>query len=223
MQLRHHLGVPEQLSPELPAEVVTLLAVLPPHAFLLADLYGVLDGLRERDDLLHVDQDPAVVAVGLEADAPDVEVPLVQPHDRGGQLLGKVGGDEDDPDVLAEPVLVGLGPLQEIEDRGPGLVGVAALLAEQFAVDADGLLERHRGDHRGVADRLEFHVPAVLGTLQLDDDEVGVLVDAEEVDPPVARVPVAELLGDDQRVGRDDVEPGAESAGGRSVPGGQRG
>ena len=91
-------------------------AVLPLLPLLLADLDLVLDSLGEGDHLLHVDQDPAVVAVRLEADAADVEVPLVEPHDRRGQLLGEIGGNEDDPDVLGESILIRLFPLQEAQD-----------------------------------------------------------------------------------------------------------
>jgi hypothetical protein len=49
------------------------------------------------------------------------------------------------------------------------------------------------------------HVPTVFRTLQLDDDEVGVSVDAEEIDASFRVLPVTELLADDHDVGRDNV------------------
>ena len=56
--------------------------------------------------------------------------------------------------------------------------------------------EGHGGNHAGVADGLEFHVTAVGGALQLDDNEVGVLINGKEVNAAAAVLPIAKLLGD---------------------------
>jgi hypothetical protein len=41
------------------------------------------------------------------------------------------------------------------------------------------ILEGHSRDYGGVSQGLKLHVTAVLGPLELDDDEPGVLVDAQ--------------------------------------------
>jgi hypothetical protein len=50
---------------------------------------------------------------------------------------------------------------------------------------------------------LQLHVPAILRSLELDHDEIGVAVNSEQIDSPLALVPFAEFLGNDQRVRRD--------------------
>ncbi len=72
------------------------------------------------------------------------------------------------------------------------------MLGSMVGVGVGHFGKTHRGDHGGVADGLEFHVAAVVGTLQLDDDEVSGLVEGEEVDPPASILPLAELLSDDE-------------------------
>ena len=51
-------------------------------------------------------------------------------------------------------------------------------------------------------------MPAILGALQFDNDKVGALVDAQQIDTPPTVLPVAELLSDNQCVWRDDFRPG---------------
>lgn len=72
------------------------------------------------------------------------------------------------------------------------------------------LFECQGRDHRSIADRLELHVSTILRALQFDHDEIRALVDAEEVDPTSAVLPVSKLLGDHQRVGREHIDPGLE-------------
>lgn len=54
--------------------------------------------------------------------------------------------------------------------------------------------------------------PPTLGALELHDDKVRVLVEREQIDPPTAVVPIAELLGEHHRVGTDDGDVRAEQA-----------
>ena len=53
-------------------------------------------------------------------------------------------------------------------------------------------------------------MPAGLVTLELNHDEVGVAVDAQQVDAAAGLVPVGELLGDHQHAGGDDLDLVAE-------------
>jgi hypothetical protein len=148
-------------------------------------------------------------SVGLDAYAADVQLALVKPHDGGGQFLGELGGHQDDAHVPGEPLLVGLVPAEESQQRPARVIALAQPI-QVLAVDLHGPLERHGGYHRGVADGLKLHVAAVLRPLQLEDDEVGVLVHAQQVDAPARVLPVAELLGDDEGVRGDDLDLLAE-------------
>jgi hypothetical protein len=60
--------------------------------------------------------------------------------------------------------------------------------------------EVERRDHRGISNGLEVHVAAVIGALQLDDDEASCPVDCQQVDAPASVFPVAVLLGHDEQV-----------------------
>ena len=73
-------------------------------------------------------------------------------------------------------------------------VGVAFACFEKPPECVDYLIERHRGDHRSVADRLKLHVAAVLGAFQFDHDQIRFLVDREQVDAAMRVFPTAKLL-----------------------------
>jgi len=93
-------------------------------------------GLRQRDDLVELDEEPAVDAVRCEADAADVEPEhFCEPEDRHRDLDVEAAGDEDDPypagrlGVLASDAGEVLG---EVVARGGG------------ASTAPGVASRHR-------------------------------------------------------------------------------
>ena len=67
-----------------------------------------------------------------------------------------------------------------------------------FAEGVERLLGRHLRDHRCVADGLQLHVAAILGSFQLDDDELTVAIKSHQVDPAPDVLEVAELLRDDE-------------------------
>lgn len=66
-------------------------------------------------------------------------------------------------------------------------------------------LERHPGNHRGVPERLQFEMPAILFGLQLDDDEVRLLIQSEKVDTTSAVFPFTELLTQEERLRCNDL------------------
>jgi hypothetical protein len=49
-------------------------------------------------------------------------------------------------------------------------------------------------------------VPAIFRTLELDHHEIRALVNAEQIDSPLAFIPFAKLLGNDKRMGRDHFD-----------------
>ena len=172
---------------------------------LLFELNAILLCLGQRDDLLNVQQEPLAIAIRFQPNTMDAEISFVEPHHGRGQLLGEFCGCQDDPNVLGELVLVRFFPLQEFEDCCTGIF-VPTVLAQVSTKDLNYVVEGHGRDHRRVTDRLQLHMPAVFGPLQLDHNEVGILVQPQQIDPPPAVFPLAELFGDDQRVGRDDVD-----------------
>ena len=96
-------------------------------------------------------------------------------------------------------------PFQEFQQPFPGII----LLFQFTQVAAEGTdrtVEGHVGHHGRVADRLQVHMPPVPGTLELYDDEIGMLVNAQEVYPALAVVPVVELFGNDQGIRRDHID-----------------
>jgi hypothetical protein len=71
---------------------------------------------------------------------------------------------------------------------------------------ADQVVERHRGDHRRVAERLKFQVADVYGALELEDDQSPFPVDAQRVDAPLGVSEGPELLRHDEHVIGDRVD-----------------
>ena len=55
-------------------------------------------------------------------------------------------------------------------------------------------------------------MPAALGALEFNHDEVRVVVEAEQIHAAFAVLPVAELLGDHHHAGRDDLDGGGRLA-----------
>ncbi len=76
----------------------------------------------------------------------------------------------------------------------------------------DGLVEGHGRNHRGVAQRLQFHVAAILIALEFDDDEPGFAVEAEQVDAAGAVGPIGELLRQHEQAVLQRIDAGGEQA-----------
>ena len=60
--------------------------------------------------------------------------------------------------------------------------------------DVDQLVERQGGNHRGVANGLKVHVPAVLGAFEFDHHQVRVPVEARKVDASPSHARVANVV-----------------------------
>lgn len=104
-----------------------------------------------------------------------------------------VGGDHGFVNALAS--------VQEGRQiRSSGYLLAWSLLDQVGGVGVSDLGEAHRRHHGGIADGLELHVAAIIGALELDDDEAAGFVEGEEVDAPASVLPVAELLGDDEQI-----------------------
>src|SRR6056297_1785550 len=88
-------------------------------ALLLGDADLVFRDLGQRDDLLDINEDTTIEAVGLEAYASDIDAALDEPENRCRQLAAELGRRQDDADVLREGILVGLVPPEEVEQFGP--------------------------------------------------------------------------------------------------------
>src|SRR5690606_412773 len=86
------------------------------------------------------------------------------------------------------------------------------MCVEVVAVCVNCLVKCHDRGHRRVPKRLQFHVPAIFGSLQLDHDEVGISIQCEKVDPAPTILPVSELFGDDHQVGGDHMNTSAQKA-----------
>ena len=106
---------------------------------------------------------------------------------------------------MAELFFVGFAPVQEFQQAFGG-VQFHSVVAQVLLVNLDQLVEGQRGDHRGVADSLQLHMPAIFGTFQFDNDQIRTFVDAEQIDSTSAVFPFAELLGNHQRIGCDHVD-----------------
>ena len=55
-------------------------------------------------------------------------------------------------------------------------------------------------------------MPTVIGSLELNDDQVGFFIDAQEVNPAFTVLPMPKLLSNNQDVRRDNVDLIAEQA-----------
>ncbi|MPZ80666.1 MAG: hypothetical protein GEV28_09835 [Actinophytocola sp.] len=132
---------------------------------------------------------------------PDTKVVRrVEPQHRRRDLGAEPGGDQDDPDLGRDDRLVVVRVFEPVRERRAGIVGRRRIDPAEVAFeDLDQLVERHGVHHRGIAQRLELHVSAVVRSFELDDDETSRVVDAQEIDAPVAALEVAELLGHHQQ------------------------
>src|SRR5690606_34669060 len=72
---------------------------------LLLQLDLVASRLGQRNDLLYVEQDSILETVRLQANAPDVEIALIEPHHGRGYLRREVGRYEHDANILRELLL----------------------------------------------------------------------------------------------------------------------
>src|SRR5690606_4632069 len=75
--------------------------------------------LRQRNDLLNIQQDPIGDSVGCEPNAANIKTFLVEPKDSGSHLFGEVHRNKDDPDILPELFVVWLLPLEKLQNRFP--------------------------------------------------------------------------------------------------------
>src|SRR5262249_35805919 len=71
-----------------------------------------------------------------------------------------------------------------------------SLAFEVLLVRVHELREGHSRNHRCVPDGLQLHIAAILGALELDDDEICLLVNAEQVNSSCAVDPSVKLLAD---------------------------
>ena len=95
-----------------------------------------------------------------------------------GQFLRELGRCQDDLDFLSELLFVGFAPLKKIQQPLGGIQS-HAVLAEVLFVNRDQLVKGQRGDHRCIADGLQLHMPAGIRAFQLDNDQIGTLVEAQ--------------------------------------------
>lgn len=75
---------------------------------------------------------------------------------------------------------------------------------------ANEVVERHRGNHRRVAECLKFQTAAVRGSLELKDHQLAFAVDAEQIDATFGSSEGTELLRHDEHVIGDRVDPGTQ-------------
>lgn len=61
-------------------------------------------------------------------------------------------------------------------------------------MNRDGLLKAHCRYHAGVADGLQFHVAAVIGSLEFNDNQICLWINCEQIDTTPAVIPVAKFL-----------------------------
>src|SRR5690606_34563955 len=135
--------------------------------------------------------------------APDVQSEFVEPHDGSGEFPGEFCRCQDNLHGLPELLFVGLAPVKELQ-QGFGCVLLDPVVGKKSGVYGDKFFEGEGGDHRGVADGLQFHVATVLSALQLNDHQVGALVDTQQVDAPAAVLPISELFCNDKCVRAQD-------------------
>ncbi|TNM38444.1 hypothetical protein FHP29_14425 [Nocardioides albidus] len=126
--------------------------------------------------MLDIEEKPTIEVVRREADTADVHpVELVEPQHRRRDFLAEVRRREHDRDLSRHDrffVRI-VEPLEQAGTRVVGIDGRALGLREVGGERLHDVVEGHHRDHRGVPERLELHVTAVLGALQLDDDEAG--------------------------------------------------
>ena len=75
-----------------------------------------------------------------------------------------------------------------------------------MGVAVNELLEGHCRNHRGIAQSLQLHMSPVIGPFELDDHQVGIGIDAQQVDTPGTVDPVTEFLGDDHQALIEDAD-----------------
>ena len=162
---------------------------------LLPDPDEVVLRLGQRDHLRDIDQQLVIEAIGPEPNAADIEPDVVEPEHTGRQLAGEVGGDQHDPGLGAlDRQLIVRSNAQVRPQPLTSSAPILAALLEILRVRAHQLLRGHARHHGGIADRLQVHVPAILGALELDDRQPARAIEAEQIDAAARLIPVAELL-----------------------------
>ena len=152
-------------------------------------------GLRQRNDLLNIDQAGFTILIWAKANTPDVDIPVTKPQYGGGEFLPKILRHQNDPHIGGEVLFISFFPVQESEHARPGPLAWFSHPRQKLAVDLYRPLKRHRGYHARVADSLKLHVAAVAGSFQFDYNQICLLVDGEQVDPTTAVLPVPKLFG----------------------------
>jgi hypothetical protein len=96
------------------------------------ELNGQLTRFRQRNDLLHVEQEPVTDLVRRESHAAQIKaIDIVEPQHRGGDLPIEAAGDQDDPDLAAEYRFLAAGVLEEIGKPRPGFLDCVRLHLRQ--------------------------------------------------------------------------------------------
>lgn len=103
--------------------------------------------------------------------------------------------------------------VEPVRQPGAGLVHRIGLHPREVVlIVIDQVGERHGRDHRRVAQRLQFEMPAVRGALEFDHYESTLAIDPEQIDPSLGLSERPELLGDDQDVVGDHANVGPQQA-----------
>ena len=146
-------------------------------------------------------------SVGDELDAADVHaLEAVEPQHGSHQLAAELGRDEHDPHVGRDRRLLLLAGVDERRQLSARIqTGVRLGVGDVLFVGDDDIAEVHRRNHRGVAERLEVHVRAVVA-LQLYDYEAAGLVHGQQVDPTPGLLPLTKLLRDHKQVVIKDAD-----------------
>ena len=169
----------------------------------VAQAYLVLLSARYGYDLTNVGDKRLVDPVEFELDAPNVEIALVEPEHCGGQLLREASTHENHAHV-GDGGFVLVFDAEEVFEELSGIFA-RTLGLKEARVGIDDLCKGKGCNHRCVPQGLELHVRARIA-LELDDHEVCVSVDRQEIDTTPTILPIAELLGDHQEVGVDDLD-----------------
>lgn len=67
------------------------------------------------------------------------------------------------------------------------------------AMGVNNLIQRHIGNHRGVANSLKLAVVTCLGTLQFDHYQPSLVIQCQQIYAAPGILPIAEFFGDDEQ------------------------
>ena len=149
--------------------------------------------------MLNINKGLPLVGVGLNANAADVQILLIEPQDRRRQLPREVCRHQHKPHILCKLVLGELIPRQKIQQPLFSVI-IAVAVLQILGKDLYSTSRRESGNHRCVTNALKLHMATVFGALKLDDDYVGVLVDPQQVDLSARFRPFTEFFRNHQGV-----------------------